>query len=274
MDTKDKIKKDASGSDEGKDRSLIFLHIPKTGGTTLNGIIEAQYDPSSIYSLPSHGDIKRYMDDFKLLPVEQRIQLKLLKGHLLFRARLDQYMSQPCRYITLLREPIDRVISTYYYILETPSHYLHKEIVSEKVDLQVFSERDYPAVNNLQTYLLATVDPLLLGKHEESNYPMENLIESAFANIDKYFAVIGVLERFDEFLILLMRCLGWKITHYSKQNVNQMRPRREDVPERTIETIRNNNKYDMRLYNHARQRMDDLIALQGASFFEQVNSIK
>src|SRR4029453_12189194 len=39
-------------------RALIFLHIPKTAGTTLNRIIEWQYDPFSIFTMDPHGDGK------------------------------------------------------------------------------------------------------------------------------------------------------------------------------------------------------------------------
>ena len=37
-------------------QALIFLHIPKTAGTTLNRIIEWQYSPLSIFTLDSVSD--------------------------------------------------------------------------------------------------------------------------------------------------------------------------------------------------------------------------
>ena len=44
-------------------QALIFLHIPKTAGTTLNQIIEWQYSPLSIFTLdPVSGFARRLSD--------------------------------------------------------------------------------------------------------------------------------------------------------------------------------------------------------------------
>lgn len=38
----------------GPDRTLIFLHIPKTGGRTLATVLRRQYGPSRVFEAYSH----------------------------------------------------------------------------------------------------------------------------------------------------------------------------------------------------------------------------
>ena len=35
-------------------KALIFLHIPKTAGTTLNRIVDCQYSPLEIFTIDPH----------------------------------------------------------------------------------------------------------------------------------------------------------------------------------------------------------------------------
>jgi hypothetical protein len=255
--------------------SIIFLHIPKAGGTTLHKIIEQQYDPSLIFTLKSDGDFIENINYFKMLPSEQRLKYKVLKGHMLFRHRLDKCMSQPCAYITLLRDPIDRIISYYHYILRTSSHYLHEQVVSQKMNLKEFVASGIsPEINNFQTDMLATVDSKLLEKYGKFHYPKEQLFESAKNNILKYFSIAGILEQFDEFLILAQKILGWKKLYYAKQNVTENRPTRDVIPDGTLSVLEENNQLDIQLYKFVQARMNESTAQHGPSFKQEVQKFK
>jgi hypothetical protein len=245
----------------GRFQSYIFLHIPKTGGTTLYRIIDNQFDRSVIYFLGPSSNIAKNMSDFKKLPIELRQRIKLLKGHMLFNTRPDEYMPEPCTYITLLREPIDRVISTYYYILEHHEHYFHKHLTSNKIDLKAFVQSNHPAVNNMQTYLLSSFNPALLEKLDVKNYPWESLLESAMTNIEQHFAVTGVLEEYEEFLILLKKQFGWNISPYTRQNITLGRLPKESIPDEIISIITEANKSDIELYHYVFTRMKHSIKI-------------
>jgi hypothetical protein len=49
---------------------VIFLHIPKTAGTTLHDIIERQYAPDVIYTFGSdaHDSVEKFLKLSYLLP--------------------------------------------------------------------------------------------------------------------------------------------------------------------------------------------------------------
>ena len=63
--------------------TLIFLHIPKTAGTTLNRIIEWQYSPFEIFTIDPYR-IRATPERLKRLPEERRRRLRVVRGHMLY----------------------------------------------------------------------------------------------------------------------------------------------------------------------------------------------
>ena len=61
-------------------------------------------------------------------------------------------------YITVLRDPVDRIASHYYYAKRYPTHYLHKEITGRNMSLQDYaSARLSDELDNGQVRMLAGV---------------------------------------------------------------------------------------------------------------------
>jgi hypothetical protein len=89
-------------------RALIFLHIPKTAGTTLNRIIEWQYNPLSIFTIDPYG-IRATAERLHELPEERRRRLRMVRGHC-YMARTNSPKAQP--YNTMLRDPVKRFSPT------------------------------------------------------------------------------------------------------------------------------------------------------------------
>ena len=64
------------------DEALIFLHIPKTAGTTLNRIIEWQYSLLAIFRMgPDRIRATPETEDYiRLIPHRQNLQCRLIAG--------------------------------------------------------------------------------------------------------------------------------------------------------------------------------------------------
>ncbi|WP_051428308.1 sulfotransferase family 2 domain-containing protein [Bacillus sp. J33] len=84
---------------------LIFMHIPKTGGTTLSRIIDMQYKPNEIY--------RTYKNVVKAQGKMTDNNIRCIQGHDYFG--IHKQINKPFKYVTLLRDPVERVISNYYY---------------------------------------------------------------------------------------------------------------------------------------------------------------
>ena len=68
-----------------------------------------------------------------------------------------KHMPRRCEYITVLREPIGRVISVYKHILSTPSHKHHDRLFEGKIGLEEYIESgmDMGQTHNSQTRQLS-----------------------------------------------------------------------------------------------------------------------
>ena len=242
-------------------QNIIFLHIPKTAGTTFREIICRQYESyatAKFYPMGKypHKEFKEFKKDIE----KQMRDIKCLIGHICMGWRCHELFPPPSTYITFLRDPVDKVISLYYFILKRPDHLLHNILKSKKMGLAEFVSSGMTSeIDNGQTRALACNGANL---------------EEAKNNIREKFIIVGFTERFDETLILLKKIFGWENLFYMRGNVNKNRPGKEDTPKEVFDIIRNNNELDIKLYKFAKERFEELVRKQGPSFQEDLKMFK
>lgn len=243
--------------DQPHEPLVLYLHIPKAGGTTLGEFIYSQCknEDAADEGLIRNGVFftpdgffreSESMTAAQLKSILLRNDLRAVMGHFAFG--LHNFIERPYHYITTLREPVSRVISLY--------HYLELE---GKMSLEDFGNAcPYREIDNDQTRRIAGVNPDI-GKCSESD------LEMAKENLRKDFAVVGTTERFDETLVLLKQKLNWKrdVASYPK-NVNTKKTQQASAA--AINAIRKHNLLDTELYDYANRLMDETIAAQGESF--------
>lgn len=246
-------------------KKIVFLHIPKTGGTTLHQIIERQYRPDVIYTLNQQQG--RSIESFEALPESKRNAIRVLKGHTYFGLR--SCLSKSNVFITLLREPINRIISHYFYVRGFPGHYLHQDVTSRGLSLEEYAENPLSEeLDNGQTRLISGVTGVPIGGVNRM------MFEKAKENLRTYFSVVGVTERFDEFLILLKKTFGWKNCFYIQANVSKQRRKKRKLPKGTLKMIEEKNIFDIKLYHFASEMFDEAIRRQNSDFGIEVRTFK
>lgn len=248
-----------------QENSIIFLHLPKTAGTTLVKIIQRQYK-EGVFSI--NGANMQALDEFKDLPITQRENIKILITHRGFG--LHQYLSPSSQYITIMRDPVDRIISHYYFVLRQPEHYLYNTVTSHNMSLKDYVRSGISTeLDNGQTRLLAGIDHTVPFRQCSTE-----TLETAKENLQKYFVAVGLTERFDETLLLLKRTLGWKNIFYIKENVNESRPGIKDVNEDTIKVIEKHNELDIQLYQYVTQKFNETLKSQDGQFERELELFK
>ena len=187
---------------------LLFMHIPKTAGTTLRTVVDTQYGREAVltyYNQPT----SQMLDNLPYMLMAKPGAYRALIGH--FRFGLHKTLGQPSRYVTLLRDPVRRAVSEYFERRKTTATRLEMT----KSDGTVMSLDEaldrYPELYaNQQVKYVAGVPPGLAA-HEDH-------LEQARRNITEHF-IAGVTERFDESLAMLSRALGWAPFSYERKNV-------------------------------------------------------
>jgi len=235
---------------------LLFLHIPKAAGTTLTSVLMRQYPPESIFEV--YGLVPdRRIEELKTCSPERRRVVQCVIGHFYFG--LDELFDRRCRYITMLRDPVERVISSYYHVLRTPDNWLYRDVAKSGMTLEQYVKSEGPIAHearNMQTRMMAgTAWDCILD---------EASLKTAKENLDKC-AAVGVVERFDESLVLFKRRLGWTGLRYLKMRAGG-RPRNSDISPSVLDAIRTHNELDIQLYQYAVQRLQMDIAGEGRGF--------
>jgi hypothetical protein len=249
-----------------RERAVIFLHIPKTAGTTISDIIERSYLPKNLYSRYEISP-DRYVIEFEQIPEAKRKEFKIIQGHLYFG--IHKLLPQPSTYFTILRDPVERVISDYYYIRRHKKHPFHQTLISEQMSLEDLIIRGEYHPDNCQTRYLSGV-----GKSISHGQCTQEALELAKKNLSEYFSVVGILEEFDKTLLILQKRFGWKNIFYTIQNQTKQRLLKDRISEETLSLIHKYNQMDLQLYDYAKERFHQLVLVQGILFDEELQKFK
>lgn len=268
----------------GRPGTRVFLHIPKTGGSTLRKIIERQYGPTETlrcYYQKQGVSLKAAVKDIRSAH-GARDNIRIVVGHLGFG--IHKYLPWQCSYFTIVRDPVARVISSYYHIRRDNLHPLHRSMqkmtLHDFVSARWFDPATVPsnavnALDNTQTRLLSGS----VVHAELSDGPLEygacdrKLLGQAKDNLTR-FITVGLCERFDETVMLLKQILGWSTIYYVKSNVGWNKDRHHEISRQTLSAIEDKNEFDIELYGFAQARFAEAVSRQGLLFRTMTDSYR
>jgi len=136
--------------DMGKNdtRLIVFVQIPKSAGSAMVAVMRQRW-PISLGMICSRGHRmykatcplgrfdreEPHMEQFIEAVNARNNDLVWIAGH--FHYGIHQYVNRPCRYITIIRDPVDRVISLEAHIRRTVGDPIH-ELWKQKYHLGLF----------------------------------------------------------------------------------------------------------------------------------------
>jgi hypothetical protein len=253
---------------------LLYLHIPKTAGSTLKHCIYEQYANGPKGAPEERGWLREgvfyYPTGFlkpKRAIIPQWIRRALARddinavvGH--FQFGIHQFVPNQTTYVTLVRDPVDRVVSLYYHLHAATDRRVTDMTLDDFVTSLALRETD-----NDQTRRIAGLEPPF-GRCTEKT------LDRAKDNLIRNFSVVGVTHRFDETLVLLKRLLNWGDLYYLPGLVNKARPPRSGISSATIDRIAVHNQLDEELFRFAETLLDEAITAQSPDFTDELKAFK
>lgn len=226
----------------------VFSHIPKTAGTTLENYLLQPFELKDVLHVNA--------PDLNRLP--QVIYLKnkfpkLIMGHHPLHGMLYQLLPDDALvHLTMLREPVSRVISYYNYIATREYHALHHKVKDMGFDA-FLEQRDLVELSNGQSRRLAGV------LHSKSDISDNDLYKLSRQIIDDCFSLVGVTEYFYEFCHVLEKKCGIIFNHLPPVNRSRVKVQLTDLSPEQIERIKVINKVDIQLYEYVKSKFTQIM---------------
>lgn len=231
---------------------IVFFHVPKTAGTTLDFIISKNLAIWGIFK--QHGaDFDKNVAAF----YKSGLPPKTVMGH----NELNDYFYQLLNrerlvHITSIREPISRVVSYYDFLKAQPSHPSHE--LAMKLSLKEFVQSPKSdEVHNAQAFRILGLLKSNQFKSDDRN--TQQLANDAMYQLINRFTLFGITEQFDAFLIMLLKTMKWNDIYYQRKNVTKKKLKTNvaDLDSETLDVIKQNNQVDILLYEKAKNSFEN-----------------
>ena len=207
----------------------IFVHIPKTGGTSINCVMKG-----TEWQTPLNFHYRHLDPDTKISTA----------GDIFDSNNIEQYRNE---YIfMMLRDPIDRLISEYYYIRKNT----------------LFMDMLSPAPKNFLDYVSnhQTANGMLKFLMGKQMYSSDSITvkqaEDAISIIEQLDIHVGIFEEYDRSLSYLRDTgnFNWPDTIAVKR-ATLNRPNVKQLSKAEIAAIKQHNEADFLLYQYCQQRL-------------------
>ena len=220
---------------DGADR-VLFVHVPKTAGSSLYSIFRTLLQPAELLKL--HPD-RETLTRINALSKRQVRRLKVMYGHIDVQLARQIVPLQQC--VTLLRDPVDRVVS-YYAFTKHMNSGAHSELARRTPIMQWIDALCLPETDNGMVRRFA-------GALHEAGHGActRQMLEQAKANLAR-FGLVGLTSRFDEFYALLAHRLGLPMRTYVSEKVNAKRLPFHQLSADTVAELERRNGLDRELY--------------------------
>ena len=217
----------------------VYSHIPKTGGTSFENYLAQLFLLQDILHVnaPDLNKMPEVMQLKKQIP-------RYMAGHHPMHGLLYQLLAdEKLIHLTILRDPVSRVLSYYNYLSTRTSHVLHDEMAG--LDIDVFLRKDnLVELHNGQARRLAGL------LHSNAIISDGDLFKRAKYVVDHCFTLVGTTEKLEHLLSLIEKKCDVTFHRTPRKNHSDIRVARNQLNPEQISTINNNNRVDQKLYEY------------------------
>ena len=245
----------------------VFIHIPKSSGSTIRRILSREYGNRHIlYFEPGSRTWEAHHSGEEPLQVQIAARgIRLITGHLPFG--VHETIKEACRYFSMVRDPVARAVSEYYYAYSYPHHRLRHPIRSGRLSLDDFMAGPEYVAGGGQCAMLA-------GGFRSR----DGITGAAIENVRHGLAVVGTTERFEESILLIARTCGWQPPLFVRTNVTKLdadiEARREQSTAIASGRYREYFRSDYAVYRAVETLLTERIAAEGVAFQHALEALR
>ena len=220
-------------------RLLVFTHVPKTGGTSLKQIITINYGRHYADHHPRMQNLIEQIDAGDRDPD----QVLAISSHVPYgiHRKIPGLDGRTVLPITVVRDPLKRMISYFNFVTTFRPHRLHQE--TKDLDINEFFTLGLAAgwgeISNSQVAVV-------------SGRARERTAAATLEALDKEYFAYAALEDITELIQRTGELLGWPAQQEQERIANQS-PRRsswDDLTPEVATALVEANKEDIALYEH------------------------
>ncbi len=240
--------------------TVCFSHVPKTGGTSLESILFKNYKAAAVL----HVNAPDLVQQPKLLELKKNYP-RLICGHHPMHGLLYQLLPEQATFhFTLLRDPIDRILSYFNYVMGKSDHPMHQKVKNKSLS-EFLKASPTPELSNGQCKRFS-------GYLHHGQTSDDDLYNVAKNTLETCFSLVLTTCLFDEGLLLLKDRLHLTDIFYQRSNVSKPFIKRGELKEQEIALMTEMNPADTKLFSWARNRCQSLIDSELST--GQINSFK
>lgn len=247
---------------QGEGPVVVVHHVRKTAGSSLRQFVRANLSSTEVEILPREigkrgdpGPLREWYGSwYRALPEERRDRLCCVMAHT--AGYLLPALDRPVDALTLVREPLDRVISFHYFMRRGD------QVKRTLAEMYTAGGSPGDTRSSRWEYFNGQSRHLLSVFYNMSELPFSagpcanaDLWRARLRDLVERVFLVGVQDRFEEYVGELARRYGWRAT-VPHSKVNAARPAVSEISAVLRDTILAHNWLDTELYAICRQAQD------------------
>lgn len=226
---------------------VIFTHVPKSAGSTMKTVLYRQYHEKMFqFYAGVYGTTEQLLRAVVQKSETNPDALQAISGHVPYG--LHNRIQGQWQYFIILRDPVKRALSAYFYARSVSNHPKHDDALRLSA-VEYLAQNPSFATLHIRYLLGMPADKPNQAIDAHAVLP-DNALEIAKQRLVNDYTAFGLTERLDESLLLLREVFGWRNIYYESRNITRGKP--TSTPVETVDALREACALDIALYDYAK----------------------